>query len=54
VPAAASAVILTGVITNVNNLGTSMTTANTSLSAMNALLDSKYGMLGGLNCKVFG
>jgi len=40
--------------TDITNVGTAMTTVNTSLSSVNSLLDPKYGMLGGLNCKVFG
>jgi hypothetical protein len=44
----------TTVTTNLNALQSSLTAANSSLTTIDYLADPKYGMLGGLNCKVFG
>jgi hypothetical protein len=35
-------------------LNGSLTNANASINALNSLLDTQYGMLGGLNCQLFG
>lgn len=39
---------------SLTTLNTAQTSVNSSLSSLNNLLDPQYGMLGGLNCKVFG
>jgi hypothetical protein len=39
---------------SLTTLSTAQSSVNSSLGSLNNLLDPQYGMLGGLNCKVFG
>lgn len=39
---------------SLTTLSTAQSSVNSSLSSLDNLLDPQYGMLGGLNCKVFG
>lgn len=40
--------------TNIDNFKTHLNTAKTGLSGIGDLTDPTYGMLAGLNCKIFG
>lgn len=54
IPTINDTTVATSVFKSINDFRSVLDTVNTNLAAVNSLTDPTYGMLAGLNCKLFG